>query len=143
MSGSELAAVLIAELIGGVVGALVGCPLGAMLLKVASKWVAGLNVPFGKAFWTVFTSFYVNFVLLLILTFAVVGETASMEAVRALHMILVPVGFLIQSGIISSQLEFSFGKACLVSITMIGMFLGIALVVALIIFSLMQATGSL
>ena len=141
MSGSEVGAIVIAQLIGGLVGALIGSLIGAILLRAASKWVAKLDVPFGKAYWTIFISFVVNFVLGFVLGF-VVGATGSIEAIRVLQVILLPVGFLIQSGIISSRLELSFGKACLINITMVGIALGITLVVGLLIFLIMQATGS-
>ncbi len=141
MYGSDMGAIIIGQLLGGLLSVFIGSLIGAIVLRAASQWVAKLDVPFGKAYWTVFICSIVNFILGYVLGF-VVGSTDSTEAVAVLQIILLPVGFFIQSGIISSLLEISFGKACLVSITMIGIFLGIALVVGLIIFLIMQATGS-
>jgi hypothetical protein len=115
--------------------------IGAIVLRAATKWVVKWYVPFGEAYWTVFVSSIVNFMLGFVLSF-VVGSTGSTEAVRVLQVILLPVGFLIQSGIISWRLELPFGKACLVSITMTGIVLGIALVLGLIFFLIIIAVGS-
>ena len=142
MHGSDMGAMIIWQLIRVLIGAFIGSLIGAIVLRAASKWVAKMDVPFGRAYWTVFNCTIVNFTLGFVLGLVVGYTTGSTEAVNVLSIIMFPIGFFIQSGIISSRLKLSFGKACLVSLTMIGIVLGIALVVGLIIFLIMQATGS-
>jgi hypothetical protein len=146
MYASNVGALVIGQLSGGLIGAfiqevvifacgfiIIGSLIGAIVLMAATKWVVKCRVPFGEAYWTVFICSIVNFMLAFVLGF-VVGSTGSTEAVRVLQILLLPVGFLIQSGIISWRLDLPFGKACLVSITMIGIVLGIALVVGVVFF---------
>lgn len=134
MYESNTGAIIIGQLLGALVGGLIGSLIGAIVLRAASKWVAKLDVPFGMAYWTVYISFIVNFILGFVVG---LDPLDAKEAVSVLQIILLPVGFFIQSGIISSRLRLSFGKACLVSITMIGIFLGIVLAAGLIIFFIM------
>lgn len=142
MYESDIIPIMIGQLIGAFFGGLIGCLIGAILLRAASHWVVKLDVPFGKAYWTVFIAFIVNFILGYFLGFVAAFTTGSTEVVDALSVIMLPVGFLIQSGIIGSRLKLSFGKACLVNITMIGIALGIAFAIGIFIFLLMTVTGS-
>ena len=57
-----------------------------------------------------------------------------MEAVNIASLLMLPVGFLILSGFISSRLTIPFGRACLVALAMAAIGIGIALVVAIPIF---------
>ena len=142
MGGSELAGLIIGQLIGAILGGLIGGLIAAILLRAAAQWVAKLDVPFGRAYWTVFLAFIVNFLLGYVLGFVVAFSGGSSEALTVLQVLLLPVGFLIQSGIISARLEVSFGKGCLISLVMTALVLGLALVIGVIFALVMAATGS-
>jgi hypothetical protein len=139
MGGRKMAEdeLLVTALLAGLIGSLIG----AVLLRAAAKWVARLDVPFGKAYWTVYIAYICNFALAHLLGSAVAYDTNSIGAVNVLQVIVLPVGFLIQSGIISSRLELSFGKGCLISITMIGIALAIVLAAVLVIVLIMLIAG--
>ena len=54
-----------------------------------------------------------------------------MEAVNVASWLMLPVGFMILSGFVSSRLTIPFGRACLVALAMVPIGIGIALVVAI------------
>jgi len=129
---------IIGALIGALIGAAIGSLIGAIILRAAAKWVIKEDIAFGNAYVTVFIAYLINTVIGFIVGFAVGAATQSMEAVNAMTILMLPVGFLIQSGIIASRLKITFGKACLVSLAMIAVVIGIAIVLGGIIFVIMQ-----
>ena len=124
----------IAQLIGMFIGCFIWSLIGAVILRAAAKWVQKLEVGFGNAYVTVLLSAIANLVLGAIVGFGVGAATQSMDAVNAVSLLMMPVGFLIQSGIISSRLQIPFGRGCLVSLAMIGVAIGIFLVVGIVVF---------
>jgi hypothetical protein len=111
----------------------------AIILRAAAKWVLKEDILFGNAYVTVFISHLIYMVIKLVVRFFVGAATQSMEADNAITLlIMLPVGFLILAGIISSRLKTSFRKACLVSLAMIAMILGILIVVCGIVFIVMK-----
>ncbi len=130
------------ELIGGqFLGILIGSLIGAVILRAAAKWIIKEDITFGDAYITVFLSAVINLVIGFIIGFAVGSATQSPEAVNVATYVSIPIGFLIQSWIISSRLHTSFGTACLISLTMFGIMIGIGLIVGGIVFVVMQATA--
>ena len=142
MYDSNIISVVIVELVKILIVGLFTSLIGAVVLRAAAHWVVKLDVPFGRAYWTAYISFLANSMLGLFLGFMVGYATGSEEAVDALRFILLPVGFIVLSGIVSLRLNLSFRKACLVSITMIGIGFGIAFVIVLIVLLLTQVTDS-
>ena len=116
------------------IGAFIWSLIGAVILRAAAKWVQKLDVGFGNAYVTVLLSVIANLVLGAIIGFSVGAATQSMDAVNAVSLLMMPVGFLIQSGIISSRLQIRFGRGCLVSLAMIGVAIGIFVVVGIVVF---------
>lgn len=94
-----------------------------------------LEVGFGNAYVMVLLSAIASLVLGAIVGFGVGAATQSMDAVYAVSLLVTPpVGFVIQSGIISSRLQIPFGRGCPVSLAMIGVAIGIFLVVSIVVY---------
>ena len=127
----------ISQLIGSFIGCFIWSLIGAVILRAAAKWVQNLEVGFGNAYVTVLLSALANLGLGCVIGIAVgiVGRPAATEETLVLIAAsALPVGFLIQSRIVSSRLQIPFGRGCLVSLAMIGVTIGISLVVGLILF---------
>jgi uncharacterized protein YacL len=122
-----LAGIIIGQLIGAVIGSLIT----AIVLRAAAKWVQKIEVPYGQAYVTVLFPNLINVVLGSIVGYAVGSATQSMEAVNVTALLMIPVGFLIQSGFISSRLEIPFNRACLVVLTMAAIGIAIGIIVAI------------
>jgi hypothetical protein len=118
-------------IIGQLIGVVIGSLIAAIVLRAAAKWVQKMEVPYGQAYVTVLLANLINVVLGSILGYAVGSATQSMEAVNVASLLMLPVGFLILSGFISSRLQIAFGRACLVSLAMAAIGIGIALIVAI------------
>jgi hypothetical protein len=69
--------------------------------------------------------------------------TGSGEGKEVLSLLMLPMGFLIQSGIISNSLETDYGAACLVSLVMyvIWFVIIVVLVGILLCFAPLKASG--
>ena len=115
-------------LIGMLFGIAVMSLVGAVILRAAAKWVEKLDVPFGNAYVTMLLAAIVNGLLGFVIGLAVGAGTQSREAVNAASLLMWPIGFCIQSGFVSSRIQIPFGRACLVSLTMMGIGLAIGLI---------------
>ena len=124
-----LPGIIIALFIRVVIGSLIA----AILLRAAAKWVLGREVPYGQAYVTVLLPALINVVLGSILGYAIGSVTQSREAVSVVALLMLPVGFLILSIFISFQLGIPVGRACLVSIVMMAIGVGIILTVVIIV----------
>ena len=91
-------ALMIGRLLGGLIGCFLGSLISAVFLRAASKWVVKLEVPFGKAYWIVFSAFVINFIIGFI--FGLLAESKGSIGPAEILFLLMPVGFLIQSLII-------------------------------------------
>jgi hypothetical protein len=100
--------VIVYALIGLAIG---GVIIGTVFLRAAAQWVASLDVPFGKAFATVFISSLIGIVVGFLLQLIVV----EMPAVQFLSF---PIGLLVQAGVLCLLLSITFGKALLISLVM-------------------------
>lgn len=118
---------LVGMLIGGCLGALVG----AIILRAAAKWVEKTDVPFGSAFVTTLIILVTQLVIGGGIGFVVGSTTHSQDAVNGAALLMWPVGFCIQSGIISARMGIAFGRACLVSLAMLAIGISCALLVAI------------
>ena len=77
---------------------------------------------------------YLLSVGLSIVIFPIAAASGSLLAVNIMTILSIPVNFLIQSSIISARLKTSFGKACLVSLMMLAIVIGIFIIVTGIVF---------
>lgn len=121
-------------IIGLFIGCLIGSLIGAVILRAAAKWVQKLDVNFGNAYVTVLLSSIASMVLVAIVGVCVRAATGSMDSVNAVSLLMTPIGFLIQAGIISSRLRIPLGRGVLVSLAMIGVAIGIAMIVGVLVF---------
>ena len=109
--------------------------IGAVTLRAAAKWVQKLEVGFGNAYVTALLSALANLGLGCVIGLAVgvaAHPAVTESTVTVIAFSAFPVGFLIQSGIVSSRLQIPFGRGCLVSLAMIGVAIGISLVAGII-----------
>lgn len=142
---------ILSILIGMIIGNFIGSCIGAILLRAATKWVIKQEVPFIRAYWTIYLSFVVIFLICFCLGLIVASSTGiNVEIVRLSpciliqlvvlitsisgQIILLPVSILIQSLVIGWRLHISFGKALLVNITMLG--IGIAVFLGMVFFAI-------
>ncbi len=88
------------------------CLIGAVFLRIAAKLVDSLDVPFGEAYVTVFIAALVCWAVGMILGFM----ARAMPAVRFLSL---PINLLVQAGVFAWRLSITFGKALLISLVMI------------------------
>jgi hypothetical protein len=122
----------------------IGSCINAFVLRGAAYFVLGDHVGFGSAFVTCLVAILINGVLGFGAGFTYGAVTGSAEGSQILSLILLPITFLIQSGVISSNLDTDFGAACLVSLAMYAIWfvIGIILVGAVFVFMApMAATG--
>jgi len=137
MCSNDILISIILEIINTLICSIVG----AIFLRAASQLVAKLRVPIGKAFWTVLIWYIVNR-LLFIWGYFIFKFSGSVESFNLTRTVMLTFGFLSLSGIIIWRLRLSLIKACLVSITMVGIGLVIVLLAWLITFLVMQARGT-
>lgn len=127
------------QIIGAFLGILFWSLIGAVLLRAAFKWVMKGDLGFGEAYGTVFITYLINVVIGFIAGIALAGANVSEHVINALPILFMPIGFLIQSAVIASRHKLPFGKACLVSLAIIGVFLGLAIIIGGIIFIIIKA----
>ena len=112
-----------------------------MLLRAAASWVLGQDVPFGDAFLTMLVAGIINGIIGFGAGFIYGATTGTAEGVQIVSLILVPICFLIQAGIISGKLETDFGSACAVTFTMYVIVFVIAAIVGGAMLVLMRSTS--
>ncbi len=88
------------------------CLIGAVFLRIGAKLVDSLDVPFGEAYATVFIAVLVGWAVGMILRFMV----RAMPEVRLLSH---PINLLVQAGVFAWRLSITYGKALLISLVMI------------------------
>src|SRR5690606_24530301 len=115
----------IALIIGGLIGLALGVLFAGVILRIAARWVLKEEIALGDACVTQIINTVVQAVLGFLVGFVVGSVTRSQDAVNIASILMLPVGFLIQSGIIATYLKVAFGKACLISLAMMGIALAI------------------
>ena len=88
------------------------CLIGAVFLRIAAKLVDSLDVPFGEAYATVFIAALVGWAVGMILGFMA-------RAMPAVQFLSLPINLLVQAGVFAWRLSITFGKALLISLVMI------------------------
>jgi hypothetical protein len=105
-------------LIGFPIVLLIGSLIGAFVLRGGAYFVLREHVEFGTAFMTMLVANLINMIVGFLVGAGYGVATGSGEGKEVLSLLMLPVGFLIQSGIISNSLETDYGAACLVSLVM-------------------------
>jgi hypothetical protein len=132
-----------AFLIGFPIGLVISSFIFAFLLRAAAYFVLGDHVNFGTAFMTIMVGNLINCVLIVSASFMYGAVNGSAEGSQVLSLTMLPIAFLIQSGVISSNLDTDYGTACLVSLAMYAIWfvIGIILGGAIYVFFAPVAAG--
>jgi hypothetical protein len=109
-------------IIVGLIALLIGLLIAAVVLRAAAQWVASIDVEFWYAYATLFIAWLINLGVGLPLGL-IVGPVAPYIASPIGFL-----GFLVQTGVISWRLSVSFGKALLISLMMVAIWIGILLI---------------
>lgn len=121
-------------------GFVIGTLFFAVLLRIATKWVEKVDVPYWNAFATCLLFGIVDFLFDTTVRYAVARATHSILAVDCASLLLYPVGYLIASWFISLRLRIPFRRALLVVLVIAGIFVGVFAIVAIPIFLIMSFT---
>ncbi|MGO9110889.1 MAG: hypothetical protein ACLP9L_16835 [Thermoguttaceae bacterium] len=109
---------------------LIGSAIAAVFLKTAARWVEKVDVSFSSSFVTMFLAGVVNAVLGFAVGLMARMGTQVPEAAQMASWLMLPTGFVVQSAFVSNRIAIPFGRACLISLVMIGMVLAIVLALA-------------
>ena len=118
------AGVLIGQLIGQLCIGAVSALIGAVLLRASGKWIAKLDVEFGRAYLTVFFTYLINAFIGMFgaMVFVVIAPSAlSIDpdaAVGLFYLSVIPIAWLIQACLIKARHPVTFNQACLMALTM-------------------------
>jgi len=137
----ESMAYVIGYLIGLVLALGVITLLSAVFLRLMVQWVLKEKLAFGKAFLTSLFATLASFGLNFVMGFAYGMMTQTTQGANVLAVFLLPFSFLLQSWIISARVPTSFGKACLIELGIVGIYIVLGLVVG-IMFGMALALGS-
>lgn len=99
--------------------AAVGSLFGGMILKIAADWVALAEVPYLRACFTVFIAYALNILLTIPVDTGTQFLVAYHPFFALMTLVMLPVGFFVQAGVIYWRLELSFGYSILVTLAMI------------------------
>jgi len=131
------------ELFGQIIFAFVGMALaalaGAVILRAAAKWVASIELPFGKAYTTTLIAYLltlgVEFLVGFIVGFlSTTGISTDMDfSSPVIRTILIPANFLVQAGVVRWRLSVTCRKALLISLVMVAIGIAIGIICILIV----------
>jgi predicted neutral ceramidase superfamily lipid hydrolase len=130
---------IIAQLIGALIGAAIGSLIGAMLLRAAAQWIIKEDVAFGKAYGAMFITYLINAFIGFLAGVVISSSKDPDSLILPSLAVILPVGILVQSGIITAAIPTKFKSACVISLAMFGIILG---VIALV-FGYLKISGSL
>ena len=109
--------------------------IGALILRLATRWVALVEVPYFRAYFTLVIAAVISVAIELPLGFVSALLGADELVAGILGLALVPVHYLVQTLVIRWRLELTFSESLLVGLVMIG----ITIVLALLIVGLLVA----
>lgn len=111
--------------------------LGAIFLRAGAKWVAKVEVPFPKAYLT----FLLPSLALQCLAMLLLGASAATGSSAALGLtaiLLIPLGYMLQTLFTWNRLRLAFGHACLVVLVAWGLSAVFGGIVALVMKAIME-----
>jgi hypothetical protein len=120
--------------------------IGAVILRIAARWVAQLDIPFGSAMLTVFLTYLANLPLSFLIGFIVGTAMAGADekvVELAANLVALPLGVLLQGLIIGHRHKIGFGKGVLVVLGMIAIAIALAILFGLVVFVIALAVGFL
>jgi hypothetical protein len=122
---------IIAFGIGLPIIAAISSVITALVLRAAAYLVCGEHLPYGDAYGTMFFSYLANGVIGFVYTLIMQSMEQPTDGSNPLSFLMLPIGFLVQSGIISARHEMDFGPACLISLAIGLIFFAIILVIVI------------
>lgn len=137
MQGTPIVDMLLAQLVGITIGSLIG----AVILRAAFKWVQKSDIPYGKAYSTMFFGGLAEAVVGLVVGLLVVASVPPEIAGVVAGLILIPISFLILAGFTRMIFGIPFQRACLVTLAAYAISLAIALCIGAFAFVLIMLTA--
>jgi hypothetical protein len=127
-------------LITGIITAVIGSLVTAVILRAVAHWREKRDVPYGDAYLTMTLAGIANLLVSIVLRFAIrVAWNVELEVDSlAVLLAMIPLGFVIQAGIIGARLRITFARACLVGLVMMAIALVMSLAVGVIAYVLMR-----
>ncbi len=133
-----------AALVHAMINPVIGSFIAAIALWAAVKLVQKVSVPYWSAYMAVLLAAIVNGFM--ILTFSVaLGEAGKAVIVLSTPVIVIGIfslllaQFLIQAAFVNLRLKIPFGRACLVTLVMVGIILAIAAILFAPLFFMSRA----
>ncbi len=114
--------------------------IGAFILRLATKWVTLVEVPYFRAYFTLVIAAVIGIVIQLPMQFAALSLGADELALGMLELALAPIQFLIQALVIRWRLELTFSESLLVSLVMIGIVIGLVVVIVGVLVAILFIT---
>lgn len=103
--------------------------IGALILRLAAKWVALVEVPYFRAYFTLVIAAVISVAIELPVGYVAALLGADELVVGILGLALVPVHYLVQTLVIRWRLELTFSESLLVGLVMIGITIVLALII--------------
>jgi len=123
---------------------LAGSFISAILLKISAKWVQNFDLTIGKSYKIMLVINIINVVLgiVILAILAIIGIADYLPiridgptAISIASILMGPVGFLVQSKLLSSRLKIAFSRGCLISFAMTGIVIGVLFAIRIVIFA--------
>ncbi len=114
--------------------------IGALILRLAAKWVALVEVPYFRAYFTLVIAAVISVAIELPVGYVAVLLGADELVIGILGLALVPVHYLVQALVIRWRLELTFSESLLVCLVMIGITIVLALIIGGILVAIMLIT---
>jgi len=132
---------LVALLIGMPIGLAIGSLIGAIFLRIAASWVLWEEVPFAEAYVTALLSYVINGLLGFGIGLIFGAITQAADSHHLISLLMLPIGFLVQSSVISSRLDTDYGSACLITLVMTLISFLVAVIIGVMFFAVFLAAG--
>jgi len=122
---------------------LVGSFVSAIILKISAKWVQKLDLTIGRSYIIMLVINFINIALGIVIAviIAIMGINNFLpiyiggpKAISIASIIMVPVGFLILSKLLSSRLKIPFSRGCFISLVMAAIVTGLSFAIKAAIF---------
>jgi hypothetical protein len=99
----------------------------AIGLVAVMRWVQQQKVPFSDALLATLAGAFPAFLLLFLTQSAALKNAAGAMASALASLLVLPLGFFLQSAAIRWRFRVTFGRACIVSLVLAGVGLGLAI----------------
>lgn len=115
--------------------------VGAIILRMAAKWVADLEVTYLKAFVTLVISQFLSIIVGVVLGIMIGLSGADEEMANTLLLALYPIGFLVQTGVIAWRFQVTLGKALLMNFVLLAAAIALGVLAGILVFGFLMMSG--